>query len=101
MTASTNGNAASQGNTARHLMQGGMYVVKRDGRQEPVAFDKITARIQKLAHGLNEEFCDPVRMHVCCTSKYYLILNIYSFHAGLTYHVVVVIILFRLINMSY
>ena len=46
---------------------GGMYVVKRDGRQEPVAFDKITARIQKLAHGLNEEFCDPIRVaqHVC------------------------------------
>ena len=25
-----------------------MYVVKRDGRQEPVHFDKITARINKL-----------------------------------------------------
>ena len=38
-----------------------MYVVKRDGRQEPVHFDKITARISKLAYGLNQEFCDPVR----------------------------------------
>jgi len=37
-----------------------MYVVKRDGRQEPVHFDKITARINKLAYGLNQEFCDPV-----------------------------------------
>jgi hypothetical protein len=27
---------------------GGMYVIKRDGRQETVQFDKITARIKKL-----------------------------------------------------
>ena len=40
---------------------GGLYVVKRDGREEPVAFDKITARIKKLAYGLSQEFCDPVR----------------------------------------
>ena len=32
-----------------------MYVVKRDGRQEPVHFDKITARINKLAYGLNQD----------------------------------------------
>ncbi len=32
----------------------------RDGRQEKVHFDKITARIQKLSYGLNSEFCDPV-----------------------------------------
>ena len=37
-----------------------MYVVKRDGRSEPVHFDKITARISKLAYGLNAEFCDPI-----------------------------------------
>ena len=36
-----------------------MYVVKRDGRSEEVKFDKITARIGKLAYGLNSEFCDP------------------------------------------
>ena len=36
-----------------------MYVVKRDGRQEPVHFDKITARINKLAYGLNQDFVDP------------------------------------------
>jgi ribonucleoside-diphosphate reductase subunit M1 len=36
-----------------------MYVIKRDGREEPVHFDKITARINKLAYGLNQEFCDP------------------------------------------
>ena len=31
-----------------------MYVTKRDGRKEPVKFDKVTARIQKLAYGLSE-----------------------------------------------
>ena len=30
-----------------------MYVVKRDGRKEPVKFDKITARIGKLCYGLD------------------------------------------------
>lgn len=30
-----------------------MYVVKRDGRKEPVKFDKITARIAKLCYGLS------------------------------------------------
>jgi len=30
-----------------------MYVVKRDGRKEPVKFDKITARVKKLCYGLN------------------------------------------------
>ncbi|NNE54751.1 MAG: ribonucleoside-diphosphate reductase subunit alpha, partial [Flavobacteriales bacterium] len=30
-----------------------MYVFKRDGRKEPVKFDKITARIKKLCYGLN------------------------------------------------
>jgi hypothetical protein len=38
-----------------------MFVVKRDGRREPVHFDKITARITKLSYGLNPDFCDPVR----------------------------------------
>lgn len=36
-----------------------MYVLKRDGRQEPVMFDKITSRIQKLCYGLHMEFIDP------------------------------------------
>ncbi len=31
-----------------------MYVIKRDGRQEAVKFDKITARIQKLCYGLSQ-----------------------------------------------
>jgi ribonucleoside-diphosphate reductase subunit M1 len=37
-----------------------MYVVKRDGRQETVHFDKITARLKKLSYGLSMEHCDPV-----------------------------------------
>lgn len=37
-----------------------MFVLKRDGRKEPVMFDKITARIVKLAYGLNPEFCDAI-----------------------------------------
>ncbi|WP_203295366.1 ribonucleoside-diphosphate reductase subunit alpha [Luteirhabdus pelagi] len=38
-----------------------MNVVKRDGRQEPVMFDKITARVRKLCYGLNE-LVDPVKV---------------------------------------
>ncbi len=30
-----------------------MYVLKRDGRQESIKFDKVTARIQKLCYGLD------------------------------------------------
>ncbi|KNA10349.1 hypothetical protein SOVF_145170 [Spinacia oleracea] len=37
-----------------------MYVVKRDGRQETVHFDKITARLKKLSYGLSTDHCDPV-----------------------------------------
>lgn len=38
-----------------------MFVVKRDGRKEPVMFDKITARIRKLCYGLND-LVDPVKV---------------------------------------
>ncbi|KAH8410669.1 hypothetical protein KR009_011758 [Drosophila setifemur] len=37
-----------------------LYVIKRDGRQEEVHFDKITSRIQKLCYNLNMDFVDPV-----------------------------------------
>jgi len=37
-----------------------MYVVKRDGKQETVKFDKITARIEKLCYGLNPALVDPI-----------------------------------------
>mmetsp|Transcript_19727 Transcript_19727/g.38611 ORF Transcript_19727/g.38611 Transcript_19727/m.38611 type:complete len:795 (+) Transcript_19727:262-2646(+) len=39
-----------------------MYVVKRNGKQEEVKFDKITQRIRKLCYGLNSEYCDPVKI---------------------------------------
>lgn len=37
-----------------------MFVIKRDGRKEPVLFDKITARVSKLCWGLDEDFVDPI-----------------------------------------
>ncbi|KAL1527901.1 hypothetical protein AB1Y20_009277 [Prymnesium parvum] len=37
-----------------------MLVVKRDGRREQVAFDKITARIKKLCYGFDPNHVDPV-----------------------------------------
>ncbi|CAD7703001.1 unnamed protein product [Ostreobium quekettii] len=37
-----------------------MFVVKRNGRKQPVQFDKITARIRRLSYGLHPELCDPV-----------------------------------------
>uniref|UniRef100_A0A672L3T6 Ribonucleoside-diphosphate reductase n=1 Tax=Sinocyclocheilus grahami TaxID=75366 RepID=A0A672L3T6_SINGR len=39
-----------------------MHVIKRDGRQERIMFDKITSRIQKLCYGLNAEFVDPTQI---------------------------------------
>ena len=36
-----------------------MFVIKRDGREEPVHFDKITSRIQKLCYNLDMDFIDP------------------------------------------
>jgi len=38
-----------------------MYVVKRDGKREPVMFDKITARVRKLCYGLND-LVDPIKI---------------------------------------
>ncbi|CAN3353705.1 ribonucleoside-diphosphate reductase large chain 1 [Diutina catenulata] len=37
-----------------------MYVYKRDGRKEPVRFDKITSRIQRLCYGLDDKHIEPV-----------------------------------------
>ncbi|EDQ88439.1 uncharacterized protein MONBRDRAFT_37398 [Monosiga brevicollis MX1] len=39
-----------------------MYVVKRDGRHEPVLFDKITNRVEKLSFGLNRDYVEPVEI---------------------------------------
>jgi len=38
-----------------------MYVVKRDGKKEPVMFDKITSRVRKMCYGLNS-LVDPVKV---------------------------------------
>ena len=38
-----------------------MFVLKRDGRKEPVMFDKITARVKKLCYGLNN-LVDPTKV---------------------------------------
>jgi ribonucleoside-diphosphate reductase alpha chain len=37
-----------------------MFVIKRNGKQENVKFDKITARIQKLCYGLNPDHVNPL-----------------------------------------
>lgn len=39
-----------------------MYVVKRDGRNEDVKFDKITSRINKLCYGLDHRFVDAAKI---------------------------------------
>ena len=39
-----------------------MFVIKRDGTQESVKFDKITARIQKLSYGLDPNHVDPIQV---------------------------------------
>ena len=38
-----------------------MFVLKRDGRREPVMFDKITSRVRKMCYGLNS-LVDPVKV---------------------------------------
>ena len=37
-----------------------MFVAKRGGKKEPVHFDKITKRIEKLCYGFDENFIEPV-----------------------------------------
>ena len=39
-----------------------MFVIKRDGTQESVKFDKITARVQKLSYGLDAHYVDPIQV---------------------------------------
>ncbi|KAI7879802.1 ribonucleoside-diphosphate reductase large subunit [Lichtheimia hyalospora FSU 10163] len=39
-----------------------MFVIKRDGRQERVLFDKITSRISKLCNNLNANYIDPPKI---------------------------------------
>ncbi|KAE8655166.1 Ribonucleoside-diphosphate reductase large subunit [Hibiscus syriacus] len=48
-----------------------MYVIKRDGMQETIHFDKITARLKKLSYGLSIDHCDPVLVaQKVCTGVY-------------------------------
>ena len=36
-------------------------MVKRSGQHAPCSFDKVIARLSRLAYGLNADYCDPVR----------------------------------------
>lgn len=45
---------------AEHIQD--MFVYKRDGRKEPVQFDKITARISRLCYGLDPKHIDAVKI---------------------------------------
>lgn len=39
-----------------------MFVTKRNGKTEPVSFDKITKRISHLTYGLNDKYVDPTEI---------------------------------------
>lgn len=39
-----------------------MQIIKRNGKSEPVKFDKITSRIQKQSYGLNPDFVKPMQV---------------------------------------
>jgi ribonucleoside-diphosphate reductase alpha chain len=39
-----------------------MQVIKRNGRREPVSFDKITARIKKLCYGLDDRYVNHIEI---------------------------------------
>lgn len=47
------------------IMSDHIYVTKRNGSREPVSFDQILARIQKLAEGLDHVNPDLVAQKVC------------------------------------
>jgi len=48
-----------------------MVVLKRDGRAEPVHFDKITSRIEKLCYGLETDYIDPTQITLKVISGLY------------------------------
>ena len=39
-----------------------MNVIKRDGRKEPIMFDKITARLRKLCYGLDTSYVNIIEV---------------------------------------
>merc|ERR1719365_190655 len=48
-----------------------MTVVKRDGREEAVHFDKITSRIEKLCYGLDMDYIDATQITLTVISGLY------------------------------
>lgn len=38
------------------------YVIKRNGKKQPVFYDKIRHRIKKLSYGLDPKFCNPTEI---------------------------------------
>jgi len=48
-----------------------IFVVKRDGRKEPVHFDKITARVEKLCYNLDMDYIDPPQITLKVISGLY------------------------------
>merc|ERR1711892_512064 len=48
-----------------------MVVLKRDGRAEPIHFDKITSRIEKLCYGLEADYIDPTQITLKVISGLY------------------------------
>jgi ribonucleoside-diphosphate reductase subunit M1 len=53
-----------------YVLERKMFVIKRNGNHEPVQFDKITARINKLSYGLHE-LCEPILVAQKVTSGIY------------------------------
>eukprot|EP00092_Neocalanus_flemingeri_P039187 GFUD01042650.1.p1 GENE.GFUD01042650.1~~GFUD01042650.1.p1 ORF type:complete len:814 (+),score=212.28 GFUD01042650.1:563-3004(+) len=48
-----------------------MVVLKRDGREEIIHFDKITSRIEKLCYGLESDYIDPTSITLKVISGLY------------------------------
>jgi len=48
-----------------------MYVVKRDGKNESMQFDKITKRVENLCHGLDMKYIDPAAVTLKVMSGIY------------------------------
>ena len=48
-----------------------MVVMKRDGREEGIHFDKITSRIEKLCFGLDMDYIEPSQITMKVISGLY------------------------------
>ena len=48
-----------------------MVVIKRDGRQEAIHFDKITSRIEKLCFSLDMDYVEPSQITLKVISGLY------------------------------